>query len=83
MQLLRCIGFLPGRRGYAPDAHTRVQEGRGYRRRHGWADLKGKSVDERAHALIGLARPDFRETLERAAHEKGLRPAAARGAAGS
>jgi len=42
----------------------------------GWADLKGKTTDERARALIDLAHPDFRETLERAAHARGLRPAA-------
>lgn len=40
---------------------------------HGWAELKGKTLDERARALIDIAHPDFRETLERAAHEKGLR----------
>lgn len=33
----------------------------------GWADLRGKSLAERAQALIGLAHPDFREGLERAA----------------
>lgn len=40
---------------------------------HGWADLKGKTLEERARALIDIAHPDFRETLERAAREKGLR----------
>lgn len=49
------------------DTHIVVTE-------HGWADLKGKTADERARALIDLAHPDFRETLERTAHEKGLRP---------
>lgn len=35
---------------------------------YGWANLKGKSVAERAKALIGLAHPDFREELDRSAH---------------
>lgn len=43
---------------------------------YGIANLKGKSVCERAHALIGLAHPDFRETLERQAREHGLIPRA-------
>ena len=33
----------------------------------GWADLRGRTLAERARALIGLAHPDFREGLERAA----------------
>ncbi|MFI4934368.1 MAG: acetyl-CoA hydrolase/transferase family protein [Caulobacterales bacterium] len=41
---------------------------------YGIANLKGRSVCERARALIGLAHPDFREELERAAHEHGLIP---------
>jgi acyl-CoA hydrolase len=41
---------------------------------HGMANLKGKSVAERARALIGLAHPDFREQLERAAFEHRLIP---------
>ena len=41
---------------------------------HGIANLKGKSVPERAHALIRLAHPDFREALERQAHEHRLIP---------
>ncbi len=41
---------------------------------HGIANLKGKSVPERAQALIGLAHPDFREGLERQAHEHRLLP---------
>lgn len=53
------------------DTHIIVTE-------HGWADLKGRTADERARALIDLAHPDFREMLERAAHGKGLRPATAR-----
>ena len=36
----------------------------------GWADLKGKTLRERATALIGLAHPRFREELERAAHDQ-------------
>jgi len=34
---------------------------------YGFADLKGKSVPERAKALINIAHPDFREELEREA----------------
>jgi acyl-CoA hydrolase len=41
---------------------------------HGIANLKGKSVPERARALIGLAHPDFREGLERQAYEARLIP---------
>ena len=40
----------------------------------GCVNLKGMSVAERAQALIGLAHPDFREELSRAAREKGLVP---------
>jgi len=36
---------------------------------YGIANLKGKSVPERVRALIGLAHPDFRDQLERAARE--------------
>lgn len=36
---------------------------------YGMVNLKGKSVSERARALIGLAHPDFREDLERAARQ--------------
>ena len=36
--------------------------------------LKGKSVPERARALISIAHPDFREELERRAYELGLIP---------
>lgn len=39
---------------------------------YGWANLKGKSVAERAKALIGLAHPDFREELDRSAQKAGL-----------
>ena len=41
---------------------------------HGIVNLKGKSVAERARAIIGLAHPDFRDSLEREAREKGLVP---------
>ena len=41
---------------------------------YGMVNLKGKSVPERAHALIGLAHPDFREDLERDAYENRLIP---------
>ncbi len=37
-------------------------------------NLKGKSVPERAQALIGIAHPDFRESLERDAYEHRLIP---------
>lgn len=43
---------------------------------YGIVNLKGKSVPERARALIGLAHPDFREGLERQAHEHRLIPRA-------
>jgi itaconate CoA-transferase len=35
----------------------------------GYADLRGKSLAERAKALIGIAHPDFQEGLERAAFD--------------
>ncbi len=41
---------------------------------YGCVNLKGKSVPERARALIGLAHPDFREELERAAYDMRLIP---------
>ena len=41
---------------------------------YGLVNLKGKSVAERAHALIGIAHPDFRESLAREAREKNLIP---------
>jgi acyl-CoA hydrolase len=41
---------------------------------YGIANLKGKSVPERAQALIKLAHPDFREDLERSAREYGFLP---------
>jgi len=41
---------------------------------YGIANLKGKSVAERAKAIIGLAHPDYREELSRQARENGLVP---------
>ena len=41
---------------------------------YGITNLKGKSVPERARALIALAHPDFREGLEREADEHRLIP---------
>jgi acyl-CoA hydrolase len=41
---------------------------------YGMVNLKGKSVPERARALIGLAHPDFREQLEREARAYRLLP---------
>jgi acyl-CoA hydrolase len=41
---------------------------------YGIVNLKGKSVPERANALIAIAHPDFREGLERDAHAYGLIP---------
>jgi acyl-CoA hydrolase len=41
---------------------------------YGIVNLKGKSVAERARALIGIAHPDFREDLERHAYEHRLIP---------
>jgi acyl-CoA hydrolase len=37
-------------------------------------NLKGKSVPERAKAMISVAHPDFRDELERDARENGLIP---------
>lgn len=41
------------------DTHIVVTE-------YGWVDLKGKSLRERAEALIGIAHPKFRDALDRA-----------------
>jgi acyl-CoA hydrolase len=41
---------------------------------YGIANLKGKSVPERAKALIAIAHPDYREGLERDARAHGLIP---------
>ena len=43
---------------------------------YGMVNLKGKSVPERARALISIAHPDFREALERQAREYRLIPRA-------
>lgn len=37
---------------------------------HGVAYLYGRTLRERAHALIGIAAPEHRESLERAMHER-------------
>jgi len=42
----------------------------------GLVNLKGKSVPERARAMISIAHPDFREDLEREARANGLIPRA-------
>jgi len=41
---------------------------------YGMVNLKGRSVCERAKALISIAHPDFREQLEREAYENRLIP---------
>ena len=41
---------------------------------YGMVNLKGKSVCERAKAMISIAHPDFREELERQAYENRLIP---------
>ena len=41
---------------------------------YGMVNLKGKSVAERAKALIGIAHPDFRESLEREARQCNIIP---------
>jgi acyl-CoA hydrolase len=43
---------------------------------YGLVNLKGKSVPERATAMISLAHPDFRDDLARDARNHGLVPAA-------
>jgi acyl-CoA hydrolase len=40
----------------------------------GMVNLKGKSVPDRAKAMISIAHPDFRDDLEREARENGLIP---------
>ena len=41
---------------------------------YGMVNLKGRSIAERARALISIAHPDFREELERDAYEHRLIP---------
>jgi acyl-CoA hydrolase len=41
---------------------------------YGMVNLKGKTVPERAKAMISIAHPDFREELAREAHAHGLIP---------
>ena len=41
---------------------------------YGMVNLKGKSVPQRALALISIAHPDFREALEREAYDRRLIP---------
>ena len=41
---------------------------------YGIASLRGKSVSQRAAALIDVAHPDHRERLSREAREAGLLP---------
>ena len=41
---------------------------------YGIVNLKGKSIPERAKAMISIAHPDFREDLERDARTNGLIP---------
>ena len=41
---------------------------------YGIVNLKGKSIPERAKAMISIAHPDFREDLEREARANGLVP---------
>ena len=40
----------------------------------GLVNLKGRSIPERAKAMISLAHPDFRDDLERDARSNGLNP---------
>ena len=44
----------------------------------GMVNLKGKSVPERAKAMISIAHPDFRDDLAREARDNGLMPKALR-----
>jgi acyl-CoA hydrolase len=62
----RIVPFLPGSVVTTPrsDVDMVVTE-------WGIAELRGKSLSERAVALAAIAHPDFRESLERLAHETG------------
>jgi acyl-CoA hydrolase len=41
---------------------------------YGMVNLKGKSVADRAKAMISIAHPDYREALEKDARENRLIP---------
>ena len=41
---------------------------------YGLINLKGRSIPERAKAMISVAHPDFRDDLEREARASGLIP---------
>ena len=41
---------------------------------YGMVNLKGRSIPERAKAMISIAHPDFRDDLERDARAAGLIP---------
>jgi acyl-CoA hydrolase len=41
---------------------------------YGIVNLKGKSVPDRARAMVSVAHPDFRDELERLARRHGLIP---------
>ena len=41
---------------------------------YGIVNLKGRTIAERARALISIAHPDFREDLERQAYEHNMIP---------
>ena len=41
---------------------------------YGLAELRGRSIADRAHALIGVAHPDHRDALEAEARETGILP---------
>ncbi|MFQ6045040.1 MAG: acetyl-CoA hydrolase/transferase family protein [Gemmatimonadales bacterium] len=69
-EMSRIVPFLKQGAGVVTsraDVHYVVTE-------HGVAHLFGKNLRERAEALIGIAHPDFRDELERAAKERKLLP---------
>lgn len=64
-----------GARPYSQDSRTGGgRRGARHAGKDGIANLKGRSVAERAHALIAIAHPDCREGLERQAYENRLIP---------